>query len=449
MVKNTASNSKKIAPNPRSSRFTLFGNYQFDIHDKDGNVKRDISIDDWKAKVIAKFKKNANVEEAFLVFHDKDVDPDDATKLKGIHWHAVIKYPNAHWANSVRDDFDIAQENDLHGDIVARIRKPSGAYRYLTHTSDESMKKRKWRYGLDELICFVNGERVSDLDEIRARYTERIAGTEIKDDSTLKGTIDLLITEIKLDGLPIDLAETTLTERFGSEGAAASIRNSNVFEKAHDKFLASRARRLANNHFKRVTTYVFGKSGVGKSLFIKQFTQYLAEREGYRPEYDIFKMPAQRGGSSSIDMLSLYNGEPISITDEIPGERINFNTFLTVFAPDDVMNIDSRYNAKAFVSNRCFVIKDQTPHDFMSAIIKPETFIEPNTPVSEIEYQVTRRIAFAIQITEGNIFIYKNANGSGFNDKYSKRIRCTKADRFDNDKLERINKALYEYLYVK
>lgn len=71
--------------------FAVLRSYNYETHDKDGNLTNDITEAEWRDKVIFDINSlydNSEVSEIFYVFHD--------STIRGLHVHLVVTFKNSH-----------------------------------------------------------------------------------------------------------------------------------------------------------------------------------------------------------------------------------------------------------------------------------------------------------------------------------------------------------------
>lgn len=429
-------------------RYAFMRNFNYETHDKNKKIKSKISEKEWQKLVIETVKKSGH-DKIWLIFHDKDVD-DEGNK-KGLHVHGVIIDDSPRHIDSAKKSVGVL--NDPYNKNMNHIRSDSSAIRYLTHTSDKAMKEKKWRYGINELHLFIGGQEITDKEKIRQEYTNDIAGNELsektKNAEKLNSVTDDLLSEIISGNITRRMARQRLNDDFGSLGVSMYLKRNPMFNRAEKEAIQDLHNKMLKEGRNLITCFIYGGSRQGKSSFVKDFSEYIVEREHLSLEKDIYQAPGTNGKNlSSYDILSGYREQSISIFDDISPTVYGFDNFIKLFDPHNVPTIQSRYQNKMFFSEKAFILKSvSTVDDYFSNIYSPE-ISDYNDNVVNVKKQVMSRIQYAIHITNNRLILYRNLDDMGFDEKtYVKSFAYGKNVYKDQNKMTNLSKKIYELMY--
>ena len=431
----------------RGRIFTFQRSYTFDVHGKDKETGKqsteitwDISEADWRKSVIEDVKSYSVVDEIWLVFHDKDVDSDG--NAKPLHAHGIIVNKDAVRSTAIADALKI---NNDGGRQVTKVRKESGIFRYLTHTSDAAMKAKKWRYDIDELHFFKHGVEVQDRAEVRSEYTKRVAGSEGKSKDNLVDFGNGLVGQVAANQITLSEASNALSEKYGIEGISWHARNLTAFKNAMELRRELEVIQAKERPRKLSLAFVYGVSGIGKTYWVQQFAKYVAEREEMDMTQAIYDAPtSKQGNAKDYYFLSDYDNQPITIIDDVSPVAFEYNNFLKIFDDNKIVTIRNRNKDKAWLSEKCFMIKSTaSPTDFFKEIYE-NAAAKYWTEKENVVKQVTRRVSWIIKVEKDCVLIHKNDDGF-LNGK--KTISFDYSSEKDANQIEKLNEKVYNLLY--
>lgn len=447
--------------NRRVRRVSFERSYIFDISDKDKNVVKNQSEEEWK-KEVEETLKNTGYDEIWLIYHDKDTmkkhdEKTDTDKIvkKELHCHGIVINKNNRILDAIKIGLGIKE--DPYNYFCDQINSDSGAFRYLTHTTNEAMKAKKYRYDINELKLFKNGKEITDKNEIRELYTLRISKNEKgRTDKTKDGIAELiqsLLVKVVNGELTELEARETLTEQYGASGLAAYLKNSRIFDRAGEERMKDRIKKMKMTGRNLTTAYVYGVSNVAKTAWIHRFCEYVMAREHLGDDYNAAVYNAPDTGNfkkygTSYYMLSGYKNQPITVIDDVESSVFEFSAFNKIFEKHEIPLVRNRNSDKYWFSEKAFIARAEKPEVYFSKIYNDEINrlrVKTEEEKENILRQVYKRIRFEIELTDTEIILYRNIDSINF--KEVARYELNIGDRVNAEKSEEVNKKIYDLLY--
>lgn len=396
----------------RSRTFTGQRNYEFETHilNEDGTkskIENAPTEQQWKELIINElFKEKVDYAYLALVFHDRDVDKSDKEhhKRKGLHCHFVVSYKNARSYEETRLRTKCQPRN------FEKTNSQSGSLRYLTHTTDKAMSEEKVRYNVSELYVIDNTGNFPNQflqgDDLETWYRTKIKSTPKSNSVDPKLTSRLLelsfmVTTGELKPFEI---KRILIEEFDNAGYALYRKERKRLQDDYQEYLEERRRELKENGRTLKTIFIEGNSGTGKTLFAKD----LADEINKRKNLDITETYITTAPQNNLtwDWVSKYKDEHITIFDDVTPELFDFTQFLKTFETKVVSDISSRYKDKTWFSEYAIITKSTPINDYVNTVCRRELIAaKTTTEISNIKYQVKRRIKLSIIIEENKLTI--------------------------------------------
>lgn len=382
----------------RSRQFAFQRNMFFDTHDEKGELVSDLSEEQWKERVISDLEK-IDAFEKWLIFHDSDVN-DDGTE-KGLHCHGILKFKNPKMVSGLCNELTLQSRN------VDAIKKDSGAYRYLLHITDNALRAKKHLYSLDELMCWVNNEKMDDMNK-REMYSEYCRG---KEKDTEKMTQNEIVNEVKYLLNKGDMfyndVQSYLQMRFGEvDGTLLFLRHTKEFDIAVEERYKKRIADKEKGRRTLDTIYISGGSGIGKTYFADELSEYIARMNNYNEDEFFAHAPAvQENGK--FYMLDEYNGEQILTLNDIDGYHLSYDEFKTRFEPTakKAPSVPNRYKNKKFIADICFITYSKSVYEWAESIISDGCRYESDR--DNVRKQVLRRIPYWVELNDSDVKVKK------------------------------------------
>lgn len=401
-------NSKQI----RSRTFTGQRNYEYETHilNEDGTKsKRENAPTEqqWRELIINElFKEKVDYAYLALVFHDRDVDKSDPEhhKIKGLHCHFVVNYKNARSYEETKARTKCQERN------FEKTNSQSGSLRYLTHTTDKAMADGKVRYEVKELYVidntgnfpnqFLQGEDLETWYRTKIKSTPKTTSVDPKLNDKLA---ELALALMNGELMQHEVQEILINE-FGNAGLLLYRKERRRFEDDYKEYLKNKKRLLKQDGRNLKTIFIEGDSGLGKTYL----AQDIADEINRRKNIDLSSKYTTSADDKAMtyDWAQGYEDEHITIFDDYKPELFTFTQFLKTFEINLVSDISSRYKNKRWVSQYAFITKSTPIEQYVNTVCRSELY-SAKTPkeISNIKYQVKRRIKLAILIEEKKLTI--------------------------------------------
>ena len=327
-----AQNTEDVRKN-RQRGFVFQRSYDYDIHDADGNVVRDISPEEWVKEVTDQWEEVfEDAEHGAYIVHDKDILPKTGDP-KPVHIHGVLKFKNARYVGSTMEALGLSRVENCQ-----RPKAYAGAYRYLTHITEDAIQDQKHIYSVDEVKVFGKKSYIELIQRASSpKADEKAEALEYVEEC------HALIQEGEM--MAIDVLEG-LRERFSISVAQATWRSHQRYLEGDEDTYVDLVAKKAKGHRNLTTYMIMGQSGSGKTTIARAMAERLGGRRGYHI--------VSAEGRTTFDMVSTYRGEKVSVLDEVEGSSFNFRQFLSVFDPYHQPSVSSRNKDKAWLAEHAF-----------------------------------------------------------------------------------------------
>lgn len=365
-----------------------------EINDKGELIKvSDMSEKDWKKKIISEME-NVDAEELWFIFHDKDLTTEG--EKKGLHVHIIALFENGRYPNAVMKQLS-CQESQLNV-----VRKKTGVFRYLTHTNEQAMNERKYRYEIKDVYAYHKGVKLSMVEK-RKDYTDKIVGKEMKDENEIE-FINNLLVKIVNGKVTDNEIKQILVDEFGEErGINIHINNHRKFKLAEEMFLKAFLKEKQTVGRKLVTVYIEGAGNVGKTSLAKLLCQYENRKNGF--DKNNYYLGGAEGKGTTYDPFQGYKLQYSTLLDEyMPESNLGFSGFNSVFNNNNIIDVSSRDNNKPWYSDFCVMSKSRPLYQTVNAMVEEATKDEKNDRNNAL-LQVQRRIPINIIFEKNNIIV--------------------------------------------
>jgi hypothetical protein len=310
--------------------------------------------DGWNIKkIIEEINKRTSVKQYAIMLHDQDISQTTGEPVKP-HYHCYLNFGNTSW------DFEsVAKWFDIKADLVSKIKSNKFfTLKYYTHSDCPE----KHQYSVSDFTA--NFDVAAYLNSTVVKQNEQQLYDEV-----IKKCANGVITPLNCDELIPDKFFVKYKQRI---------------ETAWEFY----ERKLRKQKRSTKTIYVYGESGVGKTLNCKLY----AKAAG-------LTIYITTPGKNPFDE---YRWEQAIILDEVrSGVPFNNTELLLMLDPHNSSMAPARY------ANKCL----HNSHYFMTSVFSPEEFWQGFGLVKQdTAKQFYRRLAEVWHVTETEINIYKYAD---------------------------------------
>lgn len=394
--------------NKKTRWFSIQRNYDFETHDSEKNVIRDITEDEWREETKSFFDslvQNGKLKSCALIFHDKD---EIETGFKPLHLHAIVEFTNARYKGGVVSELKATRPENV--EILNKSGSRGAMARYLLHVTDKAIKANKHIYGEDEVMLMgeikslhtlmnqaQKGVSVTDSEEFAISLRTRIWKGEI----IAKDALDLIFE--KFADSPI-LAQQLYDKNKEFYKSAEELYGSRLAEAKRE------ARNLTN-------IYVTGAGGSGKTSMAVGIAHMI---DKVRHPY-ITPPPAD---DVTYDLADGYHYEKVAVVDDLDPTRFSPLGFTGQFDQTEYRMSSARRKNKHFLPDVAFIAIERDIENYISDMLlyckggskyaPASAFYGDSKPVwnrheklndsqatREIYHQVERRFSYII-IINGN-----------------------------------------------
>ena len=391
--------NKKLGVKKRKMSFSQ--SYEYDVHNENGELVRDISINEWKEEVIERVF-SVESECTWLIFHDKDTkkvfDSDTNEFVEeevGIHYHGIFIFKNNRYMSSIAELIETEQ--------IEHLRDYEGHLRYLTHTTENAMADKKYRYGIDELYCSENN-KILNKEEVRKLYTENISIFKNRKNNELNRFVDEVERKIMNGELSNDFEIKELfIGKYGEVGNNHYRRYKSRFNEAQEIYIEDRVKFVEKRGRKLVTVYIYGKSNLGKTTLGEIIAKKQSKRNSFS-ESD-FYFGATKSEGITKDVFQQYKSQYSTILDEfMPDEYFGYSQFNSVFNQTTMTTIGSRNVNRKWCSEFCAIIKSNGIDELINNMCAKAS-VNEKKDMENVRKQVMRRIPITVELLETGITV--------------------------------------------
>lgn len=417
-------NSRKeenyVAQAKRFRSYNITLNYDYEIHDEQGNIKSDITQEQWKEKIVKLIDFNISDKSwCAYAFHDKDVLSDGLPKP--LHVHILVSFENAKTQTAVMKMFNISRPENCQN-----TKKIANSARYLTHRTEQAMIDGKYQY------------EVASVHTVNCDYLKLIKG---KEKSNAQKEIEEFVADISEQIMNGELYLPKIRDLFFKEfdrSLADKLykRYRREFEKDFQEYLQHKGEEYKVNGRDLSTVYIWGISEGGKSHLAKRMGLLLTDR--------LHLIPAS-GKNKTFDPSGLYQGEEVSIFNEISGKEFNNKEFLGLADPKNYSPINSRGKDKHWLARYLFLTSTDSRETFINNLMpkfeQAESFenrqIKRHEIAQRVPYEI-RCVSLGYMRTQFYLGIYDSKNQEMFS------IGSVICEKIDDD--DTMKKAALEIL---
>ena len=343
-----------MAENKKTRWYTVQRNYDFETHDADKNVTRDITEDEWREEIKAfmhELYESDKIKQYAMIFHDKD---KLETGFKPIHVHMIVELSAP--ARKSAAMALLGGSSDKNVDYADEKGARAGASRYLLHITEKAMQADKHIYGEDELII-EGGLDIHKMMKGTRKQQSTITYSEVE-----KLALQLSL-EIEENGMTVKQARQKLYELIPEKLIAHKVwldwqfkfeRSDETYKTERENVLSEYGRTLTN-------MFVNGKGGVGKSTFAQKLALALANEAPFKATVG--------GKDKTFDFADKYGRQKVTILDDAKGGQFDMEEYLQVFDPYIYSPVSSRNTNKAWLSEYAILTTSETIDEFNESIM--------------------------------------------------------------------------------
>ena len=344
-----------MADNKKTRWYTVQRNYDFETHDADKNVTRDITEDEWREEIKAfmhDLYENDKIKQYAMIFHDKD---KVETGFKPIHVHMIVE-TSAVLRKSAAMAL-LGGSSDKNVDYADEKGARAGAARYLLHITEKAIQASKHIYGEEELII----EGGLDVHATMKATSKQKASVTLKDAEKLALQLSL---EIEEDGLMIRQAREKIMAAVPDRLVAQKIWLDwqSAFAKSDTNYKLKIADILKKKR-ELMTLYIYGQGGSGKSTLAQKLAYEMAE--GMAP----FKI-AVGGKGKTFDFADGYDREKVTILDDVNSSDFGMSEFFQIFDPFKYNPVSSRNKNQVWLSDTAIFTTSDEPLQFVQDVMQ-------------------------------------------------------------------------------
>jgi len=344
-----------MADNKKTRWYTVQRNYDFETHDADKNVTRDITEDEWREEIKAfmhDLYESDKIKQYAMIFHDKD---KLETGFKPIHVHMIVE-TSAVLRKSAAMAL-LGGSSDKNVDYADEKGARAGASRYLLHITEKAMQADKHIYGEDELII----EGGLDIHKMMKATRKQQSSVTYSDVEKLALQLSL---EIEDEGLMVSEAREKIMTLLPDKLVAQKLWLDwqPAFAKSDTNYKLKLASKLKEKR-ELMTLYIYGRGGSGKSTLAQKLAYEMAE--GMAP----FKI-AVGGKGKTFDFADGYDREKVTILDDVSSSDFEMTEFFQVFDPYKYNPVSSRNKNQVWLSDTAIFTTSDEPLRFVQDVMQ-------------------------------------------------------------------------------
>jgi hypothetical protein len=385
-----------VAKTQKYRTYNITLNYDYEIHDEQGSVTSDLTEKQWKENIKQHIALNISDKDwCAYAFHDKDILTDGLPKP--LHVHILVGFENARHHTAVMKMFNVSRPENCQN-----TKKIANSARYLTHRTEQAMIDGKYPY------------EVSSVHTVNCAYLDLIKG---KEKSNAQKEIDEFVADISEEIMNGNLYISNIRDLFFKEFERTLAdklykKYRKEFEKDFQECLQHKGEEYKIKGRNLATVYIWGVSEGGKSHIAKRMGLLLTDR--------LHLIPAS-GKNKTFDPSGLYQGEQVSIFNEISGKEFNNKEFLGLADPKNYSPINSRGKDKHWLARYLFLTSTDSRETFIKNLMPK---LDPTESFEQRQikrHEIARRVPYEIRCislgymkTQFHLGIYDSKNQEVF-----------------------------------
>lgn len=346
-----------MAENKKTRWYTVQRNYDFETHDADKNVTRDITEDEWREEIktfMHDLYESDKIKQYAMIFHDKD---KLETGFKPIHVHMIVEL-SAPARKSAAMTL-LGGSSDKNVDYAEEKGARAGASRYLLHITEKAMQADKHIYGEDELII-EGGLDIHKMMKGTRKQQSTITYSEVE-----KLALQLSL-EIEDEGLMISEAREKIMALLPDKLVAQKLWLDwqPAFAKSDTNYKLKLAEIMKGpDGRKLLNIYIYGRGGSGKSTLAQKLAYEIA---GGRAPFKI----AVGGKNKTFDFADGYDRQKVTILDDVNSSDFEMSEFFQVFDPHQYNPVSSRNKNQVWLSDTAIFTTSDEPLRFVQDVMQ-------------------------------------------------------------------------------
>lgn len=306
-------------------------NYYYETHDINGKRTSNETQAEWKKRVLSEIKSVAGVKMFAMIFHDKDV-LDDGTP-KGLHVHILITFESAKTPSAAMKPLGTSSVQN-----TQPVRNKIHAARYLTHISEDAINKDKHRYDKSEVICY------------NCEYSKIVRATKKNKDGFDKAEIvafvNHLATQVQTGEITPATADRAIINEYGEFAQTVYRDYRNAFNDPRKRYMVETYNHMLTHGRTLRTTYISGIGRIGKTRLAEAMAWLLSNDKADHS----YHKSAANGDDLTFDPFGGYDGQNVSVFNELNPTVFNKRQFFDTFDPHTVAVANSRNHDKVWLA---------------------------------------------------------------------------------------------------
>lgn len=351
---------------PRSRKWTVQMSYYYATHDANGNVKSNMTVDDWKAQKKEEFKnmvQSGKCKTIVWIFHENDIDKDG--QPKGIHVHVIVFLVNPATQSAMMSLFGVTREQDCE-----YVKKNAGAFRYLLHITDKAINDGKYIYAYENIEVATTDKKF----ELRKEFIEH---KKDKDDDVDK-IIETLHKNVMTGKYVLsDVRKVYLNN--ASLGATAWRKDKRKYDDDMMEYMSLVNEWYTVHNCCKCTIMISGGGGTQKTdLAQRVIAPAFMDKRGVH-------VPSAPMGRVTYDPIGTYEGQLVSVLNEIKGSSWILEGFCECLDPTHAGLTGARYHDRPFFPNVVCLTTSDSVDNFIA-----EMFCKWKSKSSGEAYEVVK-----------------------------------------------------------
>lgn len=392
------------------TNYAIQRNYQFETHDKNGNLTSNETEVEWRQRVSSEWTcSNLKAKSIAYIFHDKDIN-DDGTS-KGLHVHGVISFTTGiPQSNAMMLSKCSSPQN------CAGVKNKVSAYRYLIHVTNNAINECKHIYSPSDVVC------LSADPNKPFNYAKAMSQSKSREDEkeSLK-MLDKCLEDVTLGKATLPEIEIYKKDTYDLRWSLSKWhKDKSKYAECEKEYMGLIDEYYQTHNRCLTTVYINGEGGSGKTTIADALALKFADKRG------IHKVAAP-GLKTTFDFAGTYHGEAVSVFNELSGDAFSPDQFCSIFDPKHAESVNSRNYDKPwfaryaiFTTSRCieeFIYDMWLPFATKFTKLGYDKYFlkthadwlaayEKDVQIADKIRQVRRRFAIYVRIVDAELYIY-------------------------------------------
>ena len=362
---------------PAECRYYSFTrNYAYDYEKAILEGRTPPTEDEWKDAMRAFYAPVAqSAHWTLLMFHDKDLIKDDNGNIidKGLHLHGIAHYTRSLTFSAAVTRTGVTREENVQP--ITNKKNLTAALLYLTHSTERARKQKKYEYDVSAVEVYVAPG--VNFDYRQARFGNIPESNKLEEER--RRDVRLAITMLVKDGvITVEQAQMLYDmDAFKVDFDALMFnQHRTAYEKDRDEFGKRMTQWLTINQRSLTNIYVQGPSGRSKTEVAVALARYFGDGKP-------FHLCGTKGKDKTFDFANTYDGEKVSVLNELQGNFYEPAEFCSLFDPIHAATANSRNKDKPWYANFCINTTSVEFERFIWSCYQP--YAKDNLPVGDKE----------------------------------------------------------------